>query len=95
MLLTLSVALALAVTAIEVVLRLGIGMLDVVHLPSASQNSLLAIGMASALSSIGLRFLAGRLWREELELAVLLYERISKDAQFLRNAGESSRRQRG
>jgi len=83
--LTLSVALALAVTAVEVVLRLGIGMLHVVRLPLTSQNPLIAIGVTCVLSSIGLRFLAGRLWREELELALLLYERITLRAKESRD----------
>jgi hypothetical protein len=82
--LTLSVALALAVIAIEIMLRLGISRLVLLRLPPASQSSLIAIGLACVSASIGLRFLAGRLWREELELAVLLHERISKDAVFLR-----------
>jgi hypothetical protein len=82
--LTLSVALASAVIAIEVVLRLLISRLDLLRLPPASQSSLIVIGLACVSASIGLRFLAGLLWREELELAVLLHERITKDAVLLR-----------
>jgi hypothetical protein len=90
--LTLSVALAFAVIAIQVVLRLGIDTFDALRLPSIAQSSLIVIGMACVSASIGLRFLAGRLWREELELAVLLFERITQDALFLKTVRDSKRR---